>query len=79
MLSYIWQQVKVGGEKMGRENFVVTEEVSKLFADLAAARKMNKTELFVKLVQEEAERRAELLEIHKQQQELEEKAEALRK
>ncbi len=64
---------------MGRENFVVSEEVSNTFAELAAARKLNKTELFVKLVQEEAERRAELLEITRQQQELEAKAAALRK
>ena len=64
---------------MGRENFVVSEEISNTFAELAAARQMNKTELFVKLVQEEAERRAELLEITRQQQELEAKAAALRK
>lgn len=64
---------------MGRENFVVSEEVSNLFAELASARKMNKTELFTALVQEEAERRAELLEVYKQQQELEKKAAALRK
>ncbi len=64
---------------MGRENFVVTEEISKMFAELAAARQMNKTELFSVLVQEEAERRAELLTITKQQQELEKKAAALRK
>lgn len=75
---------------MGRENFAVSEEVSKTFAELAAARKMNKTELFAALVLEEAERRAELLEVHRQQQEmmeahrqeeelLEQKAEALRK
>ncbi len=64
---------------MGRENFVVSEDVSKMFAELAAARKMNKTELFTALVQEEAERRSELLEVYHQQQELEAKAEALRK
>ncbi|MBQ7417706.1 MAG: hypothetical protein IJV18_06420 [Acidaminococcaceae bacterium] len=64
---------------MGRENFVVTEEVSAIFAEIASARQMNKTELFTALVQEEAERRKELLEIHRQQVELEEKAAALRK
>ncbi len=64
---------------MGRENFAVTEEVSKMFAELAAARKMNKTELFSALVLEESERRKELLTITKQQQELEKKAAALRK
>jgi hypothetical protein len=40
---------------------------------------MNKTELFAALVQEDAERRAQLLELYKQQQELERKAAALRK
>lgn len=64
---------------MGRENFVVTEDISKMFAELAAARQMNKTELFAALVSEEHERRKELLEIHRQQMELEEKAAALRK
>ena len=64
---------------MGRENFVVTEDISKMFAELAAARQMNKTELFAALVSEEHERRKELLEIHRQQIELEEKAAALRK
>ena len=68
-----------GGEIMGRENFVVPEEVSNMFAELAAARKMNKTELFTALVQEEHKRRAELLAIYKQQQELEKQAESLRK
>jgi hypothetical protein len=64
---------------VGRENFVVTEDISKMFAELAAARQMNKTELFAALVSEEHERRKELLEIHRQQMELEEKAAALRK
>ena len=64
---------------MGRENFVVTEEISKMFTEIASARQMNKTELFTALVQEEAERRKELLEIHRQQVELEKKAAALRK
>ncbi len=64
---------------MGRENFVVDDETSRLFAELASARKLNKTALFVALVQEESGRRAELLEINRQQQELERKAAALRK
>ena len=64
---------------MGRENFVVSDSISKLFAELASARKMNKTELFAALVQDEAERRAELLTVFRQQQELERKAAALRK
>lgn len=64
---------------MGRENFVVDDSICTMFAELAAARQMNKTELFAALVQEEHERRAELLEIFKQQQELEKKAAALRK
>lgn len=64
---------------MGRENIVnLPDEVCTAFAELAAARKMNKKELFIALVQEEAERRKELLEVYKQQQELEEKAKALR-
>lgn len=64
---------------MGRENFVVSNEVSKMFSKLASARKMNKTELFITLVQEETDRRKELLKICQQQIELERKAEALRK
>lgn len=64
---------------MGRENFVVEDKICKMFAELAAARQMNKTELFTALVEEEAERRKELLEIHRQQMELEAKAAALRK
>ena len=73
------ESCKEGGEKMGRENFVVNDSISKLFAELASARKMNKTELFAALVQDEAERRAELLTVFRQQQELERKAAALRK
>lgn len=64
---------------MGRENFVVEDSICKMFAELAAARQMNKTELFTALVQEEHARRAELLEIHRQQMELEAKAAELRK
>ena len=64
---------------MGRENFVVDEKICDMFAELAAARQMNKTELFTALVQEEHERRKELLEIHRQQVVLEAKAAALRK
>ncbi len=62
---------------MGRENFVVPEEVSKIFAELAAARRMNKTELFSALVKEEAERRSELLQVFRQRQELDAEIEKL--
>lgn len=63
---------------MGRENFVVKEEVSAMFAELASAMQMNKTEFFVKLVTDEYKRRSELLEAFRNQQEIEKKVTALR-
>lgn len=63
---------------MGRENFVVKEEVSAMFTELASAMQMNKTEFFVKLVTDEYKRRSELLELFRKQQEIEKKANALR-
>lgn len=62
-----------------RENFSVSQEVSAKFYELAQAMGLNKTRLFEKLVNDEYERRAELLEVFKQQQELEAKAAKLRK
>ncbi len=61
-----------------RENFVVKDEVSAMFAELASAMQMNKTEFFSKLVTDEYRRRAELLEVYRKQKEIEEKAKALR-
>jgi hypothetical protein len=63
---------------MSRENFVVKEEVSAMFTELASAMQMNKTEFFVKLVTDEYKRRSELLELFRKQQEIEKKANALR-
>lgn len=63
---------------MSRENFVVKEEVSAMFTELASAMQMNKTEFFVKLVTDEYKRRSELLEVFRKQQEIEKKAKALR-
>ena len=62
-----------------RENFSVSHEVSEKFYELAQAMGLNKTKLFEKLVNDEYERRAELLAVFKQQQELAEKAAKLRK
>ncbi len=61
-----------------RENFVVKDEVSAMFTELASAMQMNKTEFFVKLVTDEYKRRSELLELFRKQQEIEKKANALR-
>ena len=63
---------------MKRENFVISEEDGELFTMLAKAMKTSKTELLVKWLHAECERRSELLEIYKQQQELEKKAKRLR-
>ena len=63
---------------MSRENFVVKEEVSAMFTELANAMQMNKTEFFVKLVTDEYKRRSELLEVFREQQEIEKRAKALR-
>ena len=63
---------------MGRENFVVKEEVSQMFTELATAMQMNKTEFFVKLVTDEYKRRTELLKAFKKKQEIEKQVEALR-
>ena len=63
---------------MSRENFVVKDEVSAMFTELANAMQMNKTEFFVKLVTDEYKRRSELLEVFRKQQEIEKKAKALR-
>ena len=63
----------------GRENITnLPEDICKTFAELAAARKMSKKQLFIALVSEEAERREELLRIHRQQIALEGKAKTLR-
>jgi hypothetical protein len=64
---------------MGRENFTVPNEVSVKLSELAQAMGMNKTKLFEKLVNDEYDRRSELLKVYQQQIELEERAEALRK
>ena len=61
-----------------RENFVVKDEVSAMFTELANAMQMQKTELFVKLVTDEYKRRSELLEVFRKQQEIEKKANELR-
>ena len=61
-----------------RENFVVKDEVSAMFTELANAMQMNKTEFFVKLVTDEYKRRSELLEVFRKQQEIEKRANALR-
>lgn len=61
-----------------RENFVVKDEVSAMFTELANAMQMKKTELFVKLVTDEYRRRSELLEVFRKQQEIEKRANALR-
>lgn len=63
---------------MSRENFVVKDEVSAMFTELANAMQMNKTEFFVKLVTDEYKRRSELLEVFRKQQEIEKRANALR-
>lgn len=64
---------------MNRENFVnLPEQVCRTFAELAAAMGVSKKKLFCQLVMQEATRRKELLEIHRQQQELERRAKSLR-
>lgn len=63
---------------MGRENFTVPDEISAKFSELAKAMGVNKTKLFERLVNDEYERRSELLKVHRQQIELEQRVEALR-
>lgn len=51
-------------------NFRVTEEQKEMLDTLAAARGLDRTSLFVTLLQEDTERRKELLEMYRKMQEL---------
>lgn len=55
---------------MGRENFKLTEETSRKFAELADALGKSKTELIVYLIDAEYERRGDLLKAFRKMQEL---------